>query len=111
MELGLGSGSCEFSSSVRQETSTKPSPRRGGVQEEWRHTRDSVPAPCAPPGWWGRHQVGLNVGQKGSKKGGEGGMDIPLWVLGMGDQQGRRGGVKATNFGREEKLSPIPVQE
>lgn len=28
-------------------------------------------------------------------------MDTPLWVLGMGDQQGRRGGGKATDEERE----------
>lgn len=59
-------GSCKFSSHVRQETSTKPSPRRDDVQEESRHTHGFVPSSLHPTRLV-RHQVGLNVGQKGSR--------------------------------------------
>lgn len=52
-----------------------------------------------------------------SEKGGEGGMDIPLWVLGVGDQQGRRGGggkglspiscVGVTRAGPSREIPPL----
>lgn len=51
--------------------------------------------------WDRREQRGLP-----SEKGSEGGMDIPLWVLGMGDQQGRRGGGKATDEENKRVESP-----
>lgn len=84
LELGLGSGSCRFSSSETHPQSL--SWKRGSSAR----VETQLPAPHqagqAPGGliWGRREQRGLP-----SEKGGEGRMDIPLWVLGMGDQQGR----------------------
>lgn len=71
---------------LRQEASTKNSPKRDGFQEEARRTPGFTPSSLHPIGL-GRHQHGGLC----SEKRGEGGLGIPMWVLGVGEQQGGGG--------------------